>query len=236
MTIWRANGRFSSICTNFSFNKFPFDEFECSFNFESEDWTEVVDYNVGNFDITEDVGVPFLGDTEIWEVVNIWYTTTITNPRYSTKIGYRDIRFSMKFKRKYNYYISNLFIPTFGIYYLQFFAFLLSPNGADRPTFGVTVVLTLLVVLSMIFDQIPKTSEVVYVVLLIGNKLIGSLVMTVYFLISAIFPDTKMPINFKNSVKFFKLSAVRMIDLLVAVIIFLYSVFSDAYFLYKMAK
>ena len=94
------------------------------------------------------------------------------------------IELSFRLQRRYQYYIAQIFAPQAGLSVLQFSALILPPDKVERPAFSMTVVLAYFFILDMIFEQIPKTTLTVYVVIMTVVKLYTSIFLTIYMLIT----------------------------------------------------
>ena len=171
-------GKFESLCSTFSFVKFPFDTQTCDLLFYSED--PVTNYNLTTAEVFVDP-TEFIPASEIWQFVSASQSVE-EFPDVYFKIWRITVKISLQ--RKYQYYIGNVFLPTFALYLIQLAAFLLPPETSDRPTFSVTVVLAFTFVLTSVFSLIPRTTETVYLVILLEIKLFLSVFLTCYMLFS----------------------------------------------------
>ena len=169
-------GKLEAICSGFSFTKFPFDQQTCGIIFYSAEITE--NFQLLNRGIGFDKDF-FATESDIWQFENV---TMEINPVDDIDYTVWRIKVMIDFQRKYQYYIGNIFIPAFGLYLIQFAALLLPPENSDRPTFSVTVVLAYTLVLTSVFSLIPRTTEPVYLVILLEIKLISSIFLTCYML------------------------------------------------------
>ena len=174
-------GKYESLCSQFSFVKFPFDKQTCEITFYSDEPT--YHFNINETNIFIDPS-SFTTETTIWtlEGTNIW-TGFYDDKYFSVWI----ITVEMTFQRKYQYYIGNIFLPFFGLYFIQLFALLLPPDLTERPAISVTVNLAYVFILTSVFDLIPRTTEVVYLVVLLEIQLFISIFLTCYMLFSCAF-------------------------------------------------
>ena len=181
MVLWYAVGKYESLCEHFTFQKFPFDTLICSMVIESEDIVDFADYFINGFVI--DNMDTFIGDTEIWKLIDMNHSTGTKQQETESKLDFRRLTFTLTFERKYEYYIGLIFLPTTLLHILQLAALIMPPEQPDRPAFSMSVVLTIFVVLSMIYEKIPETSENIYLVYFIEVKLLMSVVLTIYMLV-----------------------------------------------------
>lgn len=178
---WYAIGTFASVCDSFSFKTFPFDTLKCDVIFESEDPTYEVQYSILNFEIDTSAKDSFIGDTDIWSFVGMNATREPWN-QYADGVYFWRMKFTVCFRRKYNYYVGNIFIPTNALFILQISALIMPPETPDRPALSTSIVVAFALILSMVFESIPRTSEMVYLVVMVETKMVCSIATTIYML------------------------------------------------------
>ena len=171
-------------CPNFSFQKFPFDTMECSIVMNPYESVNEMTYAVSRFVIDSSAIESFVGKTEIWNLIP--GSLTISQSNVSQFEGWEVFNFelSIRFQRRHQYYIAHIFVPQAGLFVLQFCGLILPPDKVERPAFSMTVVLAYFFILDMIFSQIPKTTETVYVVVMTVVKLYTGIFLTIYMLVT----------------------------------------------------
>ena len=202
-------GKFDTLCDHFSFAKFPFDVQTCVLIFYTDD--PVTRLNFSSIETLVD-DTTLISEIDIWKVEGSGIEVVPTD---YTLYQLWQIRVSLTLGRKYQYYVGNVFAPSVGLYIIQLVALVLPPDMPDRPTFSITVVLAYTFVLTSVFSIIPRTTETVYLVILLEFKLFLSIFITCYMLIVCAYVAKK-----KNC-------KVRCIDCIVAVSTFLFVVVAD---------
>ena len=124
-------GKYESLCSQFSYVKFPFDKQTCQITFFTDEPTHNFIFNKTNISVdlssNTETTIWSLEDTNSWiDVFDYEYY-----PQWS-------ITTELTYQRKYQYYIGNIFLPFFGLYFIQLFALLLPPDQAERPAISVS--------------------------------------------------------------------------------------------------
>ena len=68
-------------------------------------------------------------------------------------------KFSIKLERKYSYYLLNMVLPVIFLAVLGAFVFLLPVECGEKNGFGLTILLSLSVVMTIVSDNIPPVSS-----------------------------------------------------------------------------
>ena len=217
-------------CPNFSFQKFPFDILECSIVMNPFENVNQLEYSVSRFQLDTSVAHTFIGQTEIWSLIPDSLTFSVTNITQFGDWEVNNIEFKIRLQRKYHYYIAQIFVPQAGLFALQFSTLILPPEKAERPAFSMTVVLAYFFILDMIFSQIPKTTETVYVVIMTVVKLLTSILLTIYMLVTCTIVSSKK-LKFVISIrKLDKITAIVSIIITLSVDIVLFYIMSTTLF------
>ena len=208
-------GKFESLCPQFSFTHFPFDYQSCAIVFYTDEPLSYFYFSSAetNLDLSA-----FIGESEIWEYKN----SSISIIEYGDPFfQVWEVSVNISFRRKYQYYIGNILLPAFGLYFLQLAALLLPPETPDRPMFSITVVLAYTFVLTSVFSLIPRTTETVYLVVLLEIKLFLSIFITCYMLLLCFIINRN-----EKKMKQTK-SLARRLDVLIAILSFLLVLVAD---------
>ena len=169
----------SSSCDDFSVKYFPFDRQTCEIVFDSIR----IPANIANFNSSFlfPVEEKFIGQTENWEMDGpIDKIQEFYRPNEYENVT--RIRFQMKFRRKLQYYISNIFMTTVALMILQGATLLMAPDDSNRASFSITVQLAYAVILTQTNGLLPVTSEICYTGLLVASNFAIGSVITIYIL------------------------------------------------------
>ena len=118
----------------------------------------------------------FIGDSSIWMFES-------KNLSYYTSGNYKYVQFEFELKRRPEYHLILLLLPTGVLTMVQLAAFFMPPNMPERPAYSITVVLAMQVLVSSYSSQIPLTAEVVYLIYYIDSNMIFGALVTLYMLI-----------------------------------------------------
>ena len=66
--------------------------------------------------------------------------------------------FTMRFTRKYSYYLLNMLLPVLFLNALGIFVFILPAESGEKISYSLTILLSLSVVMTLVSDNIPPTS------------------------------------------------------------------------------
>ena len=180
---WFSFSRLDTTCDEFAFAKFPFDSLNCTITFDTVEHSEDVDYYIKSFAIDPSTIDDFISDKDVWNLdMENPLTNWVEKVRQNDGHEYFRLHFSLLFHRKYQYFMWSILIPTYCLFVLEMSTLILPPHVPDRPAFSMTVVLAFVVVLSLVFTGIPKTSETVSLVVMIAVKLVTAMVITIYAL------------------------------------------------------
>ena len=204
-------GKIEFTCNDMAFRNFPFDVLNCELKFDSWELTEIYNLSKAQAAITLPMSV-FIGQTEIWEFVSL--NSNASMLQVPGGVSFWRLTTTLKFNRKYQYYIGNIFMPTIGLFILQISVLFLPPDCTDRPAIGMSVVLANAFIITMVFELIPQTSEIVYLFVMIETKFILSLVITCYTMVLCGFEK----ISFKTC---------RKIDITIGVFLSVFTLIAD---------
>ena len=146
---------------------FPFDRQVCPITFGSWNYDRHMIVTTNYTDV---------GDTSVFVENGEW--DLISFPVRPTTVSYNccddlwpEVTFTLVIQRRYLYYFLNLVLPCLMINVLGVFVFYLPPESGEKIALGVTVLLSLVVFLLMVSENMPSTSD--------GFPLIGKCVFIV---------------------------------------------------------
>jgi hypothetical protein len=153
--LWSRPGIITSTCS-FDLTDFPYDQQECYLKFGS--WS--YDGNQLNLEIYESVAfdVSNFIEHEEWELKeysaekNIQYYNCCPEP-------YHDIKFFYNIRRNSGYYDLNIILPTFATSTLILMTLFVPWSSGERISFAVTVMLSIVVFLLILSDNLPKSDQ-----------------------------------------------------------------------------
>ena len=211
-----ADTYLTSSCSSFSFKNFPFDQLTCDTIIDVDISHDILKIQEAIMDIDRSES-NIIDSAEVWDFVRV--NSTITEVPYI--YGFRELKnriyFTITLKRKCQYYITNILLPIWLPSILQISILILPPEHTERPNLSVTVVLAYAVSLTFVLEQIPQTTETVYLIVLIDLHIIVSVFMTIYlFVVSNLTLARK---KIKNKLRHF--------DLIFGISTFVLVVFKD---------
>ena len=172
---WSRPGLITSTCI-FDLDLFPFDVQNCYLKFGS--WVYNKQYlNLSMYSVSIDFDNYQQHDG--WEITS--NRTEYTEEKYSCCPDfYPDIKFHFTIMRKAGFYNINIIVPTFATAFLMVVSLFIPWNSGERISFVVTVMLSIIVFLLILSDNLPKTDTIP----LLSRMLIG---LTIFSLIIVFF-------------------------------------------------
>ena len=151
---WSRPGSINSIC-DFNLENYPYDSQTCLLKFGS--WT----YSENDLVLTQrkyDIDLTYYKENEEWELLN---TTSQTNlMKYSCcSESFYDITFTINFKRIPEYYETHILFPAFAISFLNIISIFIPWDSGERISFAITVMLSIIVFLLLVSDDLPRTEQ-----------------------------------------------------------------------------
>ena len=162
--MWSRPGIIMSTCT-FNLEDFPYDQQECYLKFGSWSYNSKK-LNLSFWDTAIDIAN--YQRHQGWELISTDYK--LNEDYYSCcPDPYQDIIFHVTLRRNPDYYIINIIIPTFATATLMVLSFIIPNSSGERISFAVTVMLSIIVFLLILSENLPKTKEMP----LLSRMLIG---------------------------------------------------------------
>lgn len=151
---WSRPGSINSIC-DFDLEKYPYDRQTCLLKFGS--WT----YSENDLILNQrkyDIDLTYYKANEEWELLQ---TSSQTNlMKYSCcSESFYDITFTINFKRIPDYYETHILFPAFAISFLNIISIFISWDSGERISFAITVMLSIIVFLLLVSDDLPRTEQ-----------------------------------------------------------------------------
>ena len=151
--IWSRPGILTSTCT-FDLRSFPYDTQHCLFKFGS--WV----YHDGQMNLTMDDGsvdISNFQENDGWNLAN--YSSSLNFVKYNCCPElYPDITFNITLDRLPGYYTLNIITPAYATSSLMIISFLVPWDSGERISFAITVMLSLIVFLLILSENLPKTN------------------------------------------------------------------------------
>mgnify|MGYP001223964562 FL=1 len=151
--IWSRPGIIKSTCT-FDLRSFPYDTQHCLFKFGS--WV----YHDGQMNLTQDAGsidVSNFQENDGWNLAD--YSSKLNFVKYNCCPElYPDITFNVTIERLPGYYTLNIITPAYATSSLMIISFLVPWDSGERISFAITVMLSLIVFLLILSENLPKTN------------------------------------------------------------------------------
>ena len=168
------SGYITTACI-FKFSRFPFDEQECSFFFES--WHTLKQTNLTSIDFKmkpED----FVTENSGWDLKNFTFKPLVLV--YLPGQDFYRFDFKISIQRRPYYYTTNLIVPCFFLTIVALSAFMLPPGEPDRAGFSVTILLSFTVMLAQVQANLPATPHEIYLSNLIIGETVAAVLITAY--------------------------------------------------------
>lgn len=151
---WSRPGSINSIC-DFNLENYPYDSQTCLLKFGS--WTS----SENDLVLTQrkyDIDLTYYKENEEWELLD---TTSQTNlMKYSCcSESFYDITFTINFKRIPEYYETHILFPAFAISFLNIISIFIPWDSGERISFAITVMLSIIVFLLLVSDDLPRTEQ-----------------------------------------------------------------------------
>lgn len=185
---WSRPGLIKSTCV-FNLTYFPFDEQTCKLKFGSWAYDK---YNIYINDVGNNtIDISNYQEHEEWNLVDFY--TVKNSVLYSCcENPYHDLEFFYTIRRKPAYYNLNIIIPTFATATLIILTLLVPWDSGERISFAVTVLLSIIVFLLIVSENLPKTDSKPLLSLMIIGLIYFSLVGVIFtILISCIHESIK---------------------------------------------
>ena len=153
--IWSRPGLLTSTCT-FDLEKYPYDIQTCILKFGSWSYHKgLLNLSINSVDI--DLSNYQLSDG--WRIIN--RSSTYSEVLYACCPEiYPDIKFTLILQRKAGFYNVNIIGPTFATAVLMIVSLIIPWDSGERISFAVTVMLSIIVYLLILSDNLPKTDTI----------------------------------------------------------------------------
>jgi len=171
--LWSRPGMITSTCS-FQLRDFPYDQQNCTLKFGSWSYSGIF-LNL----LKDSLDISNYQTNEEWDLIE---TTITKNTEYYSCCPepYYDITFNLIVRRKNGYYNLNIILPTFATASLMILTLIVPWDSGERISFAATVMLSLIVFLLILSENLPKSDEKP----LLSRMLIG---LTLFSLISLVF-------------------------------------------------
>ena len=151
--IWSRPGMLKSTC-QFELEHFPYDTQICSLKFGSWSYSKA-ELNLSLPD-TNTLDISNFQPNQGWDLVN--WDAEVEEKKYTCCPEiYQDLVINLKLKRDPSYYRLNIIIPTFATASLMIVSLLIPWDSGERISFAVTVMLSIIVFLLILSENLPKT-------------------------------------------------------------------------------
>ncbi|KAL3853554.1 hypothetical protein ACJMK2_017089 [Sinanodonta woodiana] len=148
LMIWTTGDLIETNC-NINIRNYPFDIQTCDISIAPFGYLETEVNQSSSFMVQFDMFPHGNGE---WELVQTntadWYLS-----------GYKFSNFTLQYKRKYQFVLTTIIVPILILNVMSLVVFRIPPNCGERISFAVTVFLSYIVYLTIIVDNIPKTSS-----------------------------------------------------------------------------
>jgi len=169
----QAGDVIESSCT-FNLKFWPFDKQMCDVSFMAYDIpSSEISLNFAQYPLQ----LFFDGNSE-------WFVDDKTYYKKET-LGFTELVFRLYLSRQSGFYVLTIIIPTIGLSVLGAMVFLLPHESGERVGFSITVLLSLAVFLTVIADNMPKTSKPVPLLcIFLADQVVAALLETVFVILN----------------------------------------------------
>ena len=188
--IWSRPGMLRTSCV-FDLENFPFDTQTCSYKFGSwlYDKSQIDISNVDNpIDLTN------YQSNQEWSIINSEHYIEEKVYKCCTET-FQSTFYKITIKRKYGYYVLNIILPTFATSTLMIICLLIPWDSGERISYAVTVMLSIIVFLLILSENLPKTETKP----LLSKMLIGLVFFALFIVYSTVFIGIMHYYTKKNS-------------------------------------
>ncbi|XP_076114038.1 neuronal acetylcholine receptor subunit alpha-6-like [Mytilus galloprovincialis] len=128
---------------------FPFDEQKCTIRLMAWGTTpnEIV------LQSSSDINLDYFSEHGSWKIISA------SSESNDELVGSSFIDMSFSMKRRPGFYVINIVLPVIFLMVLNACVFVLPPHSGERVSYAITVLLAIAVFLTLIGDNLPKTSE-----------------------------------------------------------------------------
>ena len=148
LVIWTPGDIFKTRC-NADISQYPFDEQECYLSFTPWGYLpEEIVFNLAD----NDNPFPFYVDNGMWILKN---SRSLSYTQNSVNL----VNFYYTFQRRSQFFIVNVLLPILVLGFINCLVFVIPTESGERIGYSMTVSLSFAVFLSLVGDNVPKTSE-----------------------------------------------------------------------------
>ena len=188
--IWSRPGMIKTSCV-FDLENFPFDTQNCFYKFGSwlYDKSQINIRNVENpIDLTN------YQSNQEWTIIKSEHYVNEKVYECCTET-FQSTFYKITIKRKYGYYVLNIILPTFATSTLMIICLLIPWDSGERISYAVTVMLSIIVFLLILSENLPKTETKP----ILSKMLIGLVFFSLFIVYSTVFIGVMHDYTKKNS-------------------------------------
>ncbi|CAG2222209.1 unnamed protein product [Mytilus edulis] len=168
-----AGGVIEVVC-HASMYYFPFDSHVCNIELYFDDSAVYTDYN--SYGDQSLLSLTHYTPHAEWDLTNV---TSVPGPN-----GWPQLIVQLKLERKPLFVCVSLILPIFLVSFVNVFVFVLPIESGERISLSVTLFLTFVVIITMVSENLPESSEVSIFIILLITKVISSILTTVMAIVT----------------------------------------------------
>ena len=173
--LWTRSGRIKSSC-DLVLDDFPYDSHNCYLNFGS------LIYTKSNLEITQaNVSINNYNSNNEWNLNDYGFIIK-TEEGYFNNEEFSVVNYNINIDRVPSFYETYLMFPIFCLATIILFSCITPINAENRISFSMTVILSIMVYLSVLSEQLPKTHNNPT----ITNTVVAILIFSIFDLVSNI--------------------------------------------------
>ena len=212
---WQIPGVFNSFL-ELDFRKFPFDHVTPTielFWVDSDLFVNVSKGEVINMEFYWPSSPAFIQDSAVWRFREPKMAITKSSVTVLESYSITNVYFYLE--RRQEYYIMTMFVPIQILMALQMATFIMPPSAIERATYSITVNLAFAVSQQVVNNQLPRTSQTIYLFYYIAVYLVIGAAITIHTIVMTTFWETSDWVHEEHFFMKQKLSLGRLVDLIV---------------------
>ena len=227
---WMIPGVFNSLL-ELDFRKFPFDHVTPTIEvawLDSELFVNVSQTDIFSLADHWPSSPVFIQDSAVWRFREPKMAITQSSGTLMKSYSITNVYFYLE--RRQEYYIMTMFVPTEILMALQLATFIMPPSAIERATYSITVNLAFAVSQQVVNNQLPKTSQTIYLFFYIVVYLVIGALITIHTIILTTFWQNSDWVHNKRIILKHKVAMGRVVDLIVCSFMILLVMLDNAWY------
>ena len=227
---WQIPGVFNSFL-ELDFRKFPFDQVTPTielFWVDSDLFVNVSKTEIISLARHWPSSPAFIQDSAVWRFREPKMAITQSSVTVLESYPITNVYFYLE--RRQEYYIMTMFVPTEILMALQLATFIMPPSAIERATYSITVNLAFTVSQQVVNNQLPKTSQTIYLFYYVVVYLVIGAAITIHTIILNTFWESSDWVHKKRNLLKRKFPMGRVVDLIVCTFMILFVMLDNVWY------